>query len=141
MEEIFETLRAEHERLLELTGALIESGRDDLVLGELRRSFWTHRRAEEDMVYPLLETDPEVGGVIRQAYVRQHLMGVLLREADQAPTGAPEFRARMEVLSDLLRDHADVQEAAVFLRGRQVIGARQQVALTEALAQRRRTAA
>lgn len=141
MDDIFETLRAEHETMLGLVRRLIAGGRDERLLRELRRSFDAHRLAEEEILYPLLESDPVVGDRIREAYVQHHLMSVLLRETDLAPTGEPDFRARMTVLGDFARAHVEQEEGPVFLRGRQVIGARRQLEMNDALARQRARAA
>jgi hypothetical protein len=141
MDDIFQTLSAEHATMLGLIARLVDGGRDEALLGELRRRFDEHRRAEEDVLYPLLESDPEIGDLVREAYVQHHLISVLLRETDLAPTGEPEFRARMTVLGDLVQMHIDKEEGPVFLRGRQAIGARRQVEMNDALARQRERAA
>lgn len=139
--DIFETLHDDHETLLRLVDRLEREGRDERVLGELAREFRGHRAAEEEILYPRLESDEQVGDVVREGYVEHHLAGVLLRETELQPSGDAEFRARMKVFGEMLRHHIGKEETDVFLRARQVLPARDQIGLNDALNDERRRAA
>jgi hemerythrin-like domain-containing protein len=141
MADIFETLHGDHERLAGLLDELARHGRDDRVLAEVAREFSGHRAAEEEILYPRLETDPAVGDLIREGYVEHNVMASLLRETQQQASGDAEFRARARVLAELLRRHVRQEEDDVFLRARQVLPARDQIELNDAVNYERRRAA
>ena len=141
MVDIFETLHDDHEELLRLVDQLERGGRDEGLLADLAREFRGHRAAEEEILYPRLESDEKVGSAIREAYVEHHLAGVLLRETELQSSGNAEFRARMKVFGEMLRHHIAKEETDVFLRARQVLPARDQIGLNDALNDERRRAA
>ena len=141
MTDIFETLELDHQTLLELLRRLEREGKDEQVLDELRRAFDGLRAGEEEVLYPRLEDDPQVGDLVREGYVEHHAINMLLRETIATTTSAADFRARSIVLREMLEHHYGKEEGAVFLRARQLLGGREQVELNDALNDERRRAA
>jgi hemerythrin superfamily protein len=70
----------------------------------------SHARAEEQLVYPLLQQDSEGRDLMLLAIEEHHVVSVLLHELRELPVADERFAAKVTVLAANLEDHLEAEE-------------------------------
>lgn len=115
----FARLVADHGRFLDLLDAMVRTGDDQTfrrtqLLLRLKRGLAAHAMAEEDAVYPVLETIGEEGGTIDHLYAEHGEMKALLYALERMPKNAPEWRDKAMELRQVIAEHAREEEEVEF---------------------------
>lgn len=115
----FARLIADHRYFVALLDDMEQTENDEVfrrtqLLLRLKRALTAHALAEEDIVYPALETTATEEDATEHLYAEHGQMKVHLYELDQMPKDAPEWRARVHALRQIIAAHAREEEEVEF---------------------------
>ncbi|WP_035693557.1 hemerythrin domain-containing protein [Azospirillum halopraeferens] len=120
--DIFERIKKDHDTLrslLERAG----KGEPDGAYDELQRELWAHGKAEETIFYAALEKSRSAREETVEGLNEHHMINGLLDELNAMTTRDMAFRAKLQVLGELVRHHLDEEEEELFEEAREAIDA------------------
>lgn len=127
-QEIYAILKQDHDEVTELFHRVREAKDDaatDLFL-QIKHKLVPHARAEEAEFYqPLLAQQKRVADKVRES-IEEHLMAdALIAEIEALTPQEPEWRAKVNVLADVVGHHIDEEEGELFPLARQILSERE----------------
>lgn len=122
---VFEVLAEQHREALELLRRAGTVGSP-----QKRRQFWTearrrllsHERAEEQVVYAMLEGHDEAETVLEQHGDQAVELELAIAELDASDEASDEWVSRMRDLMAMVDDHVRDEETEFFQRAQEVLG-------------------
>jgi hemerythrin superfamily protein len=115
--DIREQLRRDHQKALaELDGIARESDahRSQVRLARLRRAWMVHALAEESVVYRVIEGVSPASRA-DERFVEHELVEGLFEKLSRARPGTLEWRARVNVVRELMARHIQSEEGTMFV--------------------------
>ena len=115
----FEHLTQEHREILSILDQMVEAPADSTMQRSrlflmLKRKLAKHDMAEEDVVYPLLNAEPQQSGESKHLYDEHADMKILLFQLEELLQTGGDWRHEVSALRDLIRRHAQDEEQNVF---------------------------
>ena len=146
-DDVRDQLRRDHEQALAELDAL-RAEKDDREcrarLAELRQLWMVHALAEETVVYRALEGVTGPGARADERFIEHELVGGLFDKLAQARSGSLEWRARLNVVRELMERHMQAEHDELFARlarrfdagqlaelGRRFVSARDKLSMLE----------
>lgn len=120
--DVLELLKADHERMKDLLQKMLET--DDgkergRLFAEFKAELVAHSRAEEKILYRRLEKDEETRDEALEGYVEHEVAETLALSLEKArQKGSDKWKARCQVLSELLDHHVEEEEGEIFADAR-----------------------
>lgn len=120
--DLFEAIEADHEKLRGLFRELKDPmARDQArTLRELDFALLEHQKAEEAVLYPVLEDADDTDAML-EALEEHHALRLLLANIQRENVSADRFRAKVTVISDLFEHHVEEEEDVIFAQAREFI--------------------
>jgi hemerythrin-like domain-containing protein len=118
-EELFEMLQEDHDRikgLLDDLSDISDRGKKsrEQSFRRLRDQLIPHLRAEEQVLYPVLERNAETREVALAALEEHHVAELVLSELSALPLADEHWAAKLKVLEELVEHHIEEEESDVF---------------------------
>jgi len=120
MEKIYDILKQEHERVMQLFDEAISSNSKDVFM-QLKSELDIHMTGEEKLYYPQLENKKEASEVALEGYEEHHVAKMLLSELEKTPTDDKRWLAKMKVLKETVEHHVQEEESEIFEKSRRVL--------------------
>ena len=119
--DIFQRIKKDHDTLRSL---LERTDKGDLngAYEELQRELWAHGKAEETIFYAALEKARTARKEAVEGLNEHHMINALLDELNAMTTKDMAFKAKLQVLGELVRHHLDEEEEEMFEEAREAIG-------------------
>jgi len=126
MAKIYEVLQREHAEVHALLDELRdteapEAKRRTAVLAQVVELVTAHSRAEQEVIYPVLGTNSEAAGMVKQALVEHGEIETALRELVATDVHDELWIAKLELLRAAIDAHVDHEEDGVFTALRKVL--------------------
>jgi hemerythrin-like domain-containing protein len=86
----------------------------DSLFEELRKEILVHSLAEDEVVYDALARYRSTAHMIRIAREQHGLVEYVLTDLDRVPADDPRWKAKFQVLEDLIEHHIDEEENDLF---------------------------
>jgi hemerythrin superfamily protein len=120
-------LHADHADVDKMISQLMSSDDDDLIrrekiLSQLVISLSAHARAEEEIVYDRLRTEPELGVPMREAFREHEDIETCLNELSGMPPNDPRFHEVLTQLKAAVDSHVHDEENQVLPRAESLLG-------------------
>ncbi len=132
--DVFEELIADHKRVL---GALEQAERAEGAARMplfllIKRELTKHAVAEEDVIYPLVADKNNDEQAAKQLYEEHGEVKTLLAEIEEAleTSDGLQYRDRIRMLRDAVRDHTQKEETQIFPRLREVLDDKKRAIVT-----------
>ena len=109
-DDIRERLRADHDAALAALDTLRreqDPAKSLQRLREVRTAWVVHALAEETVVYRLLESAGDPAGRADERFIEHEVVGTLFEKIAQARPGTLEWRARLNVVRDMISRHIE----------------------------------
>lgn len=121
---VFEVLATQHREALELLrlAGSAASGQRQGYWTRARRSLISHERAEEQIVYALLEGHDETESVLEQHGDQAVELELAIAELDATDETSAEWIGRLRDLMAMIDDHVRDEETEFFQRARELLG-------------------
>jgi hemerythrin superfamily protein len=122
---VFELLAAQHREALELlrlAGTAPASGKRRQYWAEARRQLISHERAEEQVVYAMLEGHDEAESVLEQHGDQAVELELAIAELDATDEGTDDWIGRLRDVMAMIDDHVRDEETEFFQRAQVVLG-------------------
>jgi hemerythrin superfamily protein len=108
-------LKADHRKVdklfKEFEGAKTTSSKQKL-MDEIVKELTVHASIEEDLVYPLLETqEGKTAERTQEANEEHHLLKVALAELADTPASSKQAKPKVKVISELVKHHVKEEES------------------------------
>jgi hemerythrin superfamily protein len=126
----FKLLIEDHRMILATLDQMLEEPKESTVRRSslylaLKRKLAKHALAEEDVVYPLLHNEGQDTEASKELYDEHADMKILLFELEELLKSGEDWGRQVRSLRDLIQDHVNEEEQAVFPKLRQIFGERQ----------------
>lgn len=122
---VFEVLAAQHREALELlrlAGTAPASDKRRQYWTDARRRLISHERAEEQIVYALLEGHDEAESVLEQHGDQAVELELAIAELDASDDASAEWIERLRDVMAMIDDHVRDEETEFFQRAQEVLG-------------------
>ncbi len=120
---VFELLAAEHREALELLRlAGTASSKRRQYWTDARRRLIAHERAEEQVVYAMLEGHDEAESMLEQHGDQAVELELAIAELDATDEGSSEWIERLRDVMAMVDDHVRDEETEFFQRAQEVLG-------------------
>ena len=120
---IFDQIKQDHDTVRRL---LDEAEKADggvrPVYEELQRELWAHGKVEEAVFYQALAQVRSAKTETAQGLNEHHLINGLLDELNAMPSDSTAWKAKLQVLSELVRHHLDEEEEELFEEAEEALG-------------------
>jgi hemerythrin superfamily protein len=101
---------------------------------EIKSELETHTRIEESIFYPSMEEHEELKDMVSESLEEHRQVKTILRELSRATPGTDKFKAKLKVLIDDVKHHAEEEEEGkMFPQVREIIDAQELEELGEEL--------
>jgi hemerythrin-like domain-containing protein len=115
----FELLIADHRQILSVLDDMVSAPADSTMRRSrlfltLKRKLAKHAMAEEDVVYPLLHSEPGREQESKQLYDDHAEMKILLFQMEELLKTGKDWSAEASSLRDTVRRHVEEEESDVF---------------------------
>lgn len=139
--DIYQRILKDHETLRALMDKA-ENGKGDLraVYDELQRELWAHAKVEETVFYAALSGSKEARSEAKEGVNEHHLINTLADELGTLEPGGENWKAKVQVLGELLRHHLDEEEEELFEEAREVLDDKRAKALGATFDERKKHA-
>jgi len=107
---------------VEALGDRAASGRERL-FEEIDRELRLHSEVEEKIFYPAFKRHAEVGEErekVLEAYEEHHIVANLMDELEGLDPKDEQYKAKLNVLIELVKHHADEEEGTMFKTAREI---------------------
>jgi hemerythrin-like domain-containing protein len=138
--DIYESIKADHDKLREMSRQLMQVSPEGRrrVFDEFKRELWAHSRIEETVFYtPLRERGPTRMEIL-EGLNEHHMIDALLSELEAQPLEEEAWKAKAQVLGELLKHHLEEEEEELFEEARKVLDASQAETMAESWGRRKR---
>jgi len=108
-----ELLMEDHKKVKELfTSAKNTEDKQELkqLFKEIKSELETHTRIEESIFYPAMQEHEELKDMVSESLEEHKQVKTLLRELSRATPGTEKFKAKLKVLIDDVKHHAEEEE-------------------------------
>jgi hemerythrin superfamily protein len=122
---VFELLADQHRQALELlrfAGAVASPDRRRQYWAEARRRLISHERAEEQVVYAVLEGHGDAATVLEQHGDQAVELELAIAELDATDEGSDEWVGRLRDVMAMVDDHVQDEENEFFQRAQRLLG-------------------
>lgn len=127
---IFDRIKKDHDTLRELLdGAEKARGGDRAPYEELQRQLWTHDKVEEAVLYSAISKARATKGETVEGLNEHHLINGLMDELNAMPSEGTAWKAKLQVLGEVLRHHLDEEEEELLPEAAEVLGDKRSDAL------------
>ncbi len=118
-EEIFETLRNDHEKVKDLLSDMMDTSEGapstrDRLAEEVRQELIPHMRGEEQGMYEAMKRHGETKEKALEAIEEHHIARVELNELQELSPKSEAWKAKLQVLSELIHHHILEEENEMF---------------------------
>jgi hemerythrin superfamily protein len=138
--DIYESIKADHDTLREMSRQLMqvppESRRE--VFDEFKRELWAHSKVEETVFYTPLRECEETQMEILEGLNEHHMIDALLDELEAQNLEEDAWKAKAQVLGELLKHHLEEEEEELFEEARKVLDDAQAETMAESWGRRKR---
>ncbi|MBD2460926.1 hemerythrin domain-containing protein [Oscillatoria sp. FACHB-1407] len=111
-----DVIRMDHQKVNVLFTEIAQSDNPQKIqeyFGQIYKDLSVHAQAEEQVVYPAIRSFYGEGDT-QELYDEQAQMKVLLEEIKATSPAAPEFKAKVNQLKDIVMDHVRQEESTMF---------------------------
>lgn len=138
--DIYESIKADHDRLREMSRKLMETPADRRqgLFDAFKRELWAHSRIEETVFYMPLREHEETRMEVLEGLNEHHMIDALLDELVAQPLEEDAWKAKAQVLGELLTHHLDEEEEELFEEARKVLDGVQARAMGASWGERKR---
>jgi len=108
-----ELLTEDHKKVKELfTSAKNTEDKKELkqLFKEIKSELETHTRIEESIFYPAMQEHEELKDMVSESLEEHRQVKTILRELSRATPGTEKFKAKLKVLIDDVKHHAEEEE-------------------------------
>jgi hemerythrin-like domain-containing protein len=122
---VFELLADQHREALELlrlAGSVVAPQRRRQYWAEARRRLISHERAEEQVVYAMLQGHAEADKVIEQHGEQALELELAIAELEATDEDSDDWIGRLRDVTAMIDDHVRDEESEFFQRAREVLG-------------------
>jgi hemerythrin superfamily protein len=122
---VFEVLAEQHREALDLlrrAGSVSAAEKRRQLWTEARRRLLSHERAEEQVVYAMLEGHEEVASVLEQHGDQAVELELAIAELDSTDEASDDWIGRIRDVMAMLDDHVRDEETDFFQRAQQLLG-------------------
>lgn len=139
--DIYQRIQKDHETLRTLMEKA-EKGKGDLraVFDELQRELWAHAKVEETVFYAALAGSKDARSEAKEGVNEHHLINTLADELNTLDPGGENWKAKLQVLGELLRHHLDEEEEELFEEAKEVLNDKRAAELGAAFDDRKKHA-
>jgi hemerythrin superfamily protein len=120
-----ELLTQDHKKVKELfTSAKNTEDKKELkqLFKEIKSELETHTRIEESIFYPAMQEHEELKDMVSESLEEHRQVKTILRELSRATPGTEKFKAKLKVLIDDVKHHAEEEEEGkMFPQVREVV--------------------
>jgi hypothetical protein len=110
---ILERIRQDHDTLRTLL-AKAEKEQGKSAFEQLQRELWAHAKAEETIFYAALNRAKTARMETVEGLNEHHMINNLVDELNAMPAEGVSWRAKLQVLGELVRHHLDEEEEEMF---------------------------
>ncbi|WP_207457912.1 hemerythrin domain-containing protein [Azospirillum sp. SYSU D00513] len=110
---ILERIKKDHDTLRSLLDKAEEAEGKE-VFEELQRELWAHAKAEETIFYAALAQAKTAKMETVEGLNEHHMINTLLDELNAMPAEGIAWKAKLQVLGELVRHHLDEEEEEMF---------------------------
>jgi len=112
---IFDQIKQDHDTVRRLLDEAEKAdGGARPVYEELQRELWAHGKVEEAVFYQALAQVRSAKTETAQGLNEHHLINGLMDELNAMPADSTAWKAKLQVLSELVRHHLDEEEEELF---------------------------
>jgi len=122
---VFEVLAAQHREALELlllSGTATAPDKRRRYWADARRRLLSHERAEEQVVYAMLEGHDEAQTLLEQHGDQAVELELAVAELDATDEGSDEWLGRLRDVMAMVDDHVRDEESEFFQRAQELLG-------------------
>ena len=108
-----ELLKQDHQKVKKLLTSATETEdkkEQKRLFREIRTELETHARIEETIFYPAVQEHKELASMVFESIEEHRQVKTLLRELGRATPGSDKFKAKLKVLNDDVKHHAEEEE-------------------------------
>ncbi len=121
---IFDQIKQDHDTVRRLLDEAETADGDGRAAYEvLQRELWAHGKVEEAVFYAALARARSAKEETVEGLNEHHLINGLLDELNAMPAGGTAWKAKLQVLGELVRHHLDEEEEELFEEAGEALGA------------------
>jgi hemerythrin superfamily protein len=108
-----ELLKQDHQKVKKLLTSATETEdkkEQKRLFREIRTELETHARIEETIFYPAVQEHKELASMVFESIEEHRQVKTLLRELSRVTPGGDKFKAKLKVLNDDVKHHAEEEE-------------------------------
>lgn len=131
--DIYERIKADHDKLRKLSRELMEAtpkGRRK-AFDTFKRELWAHSKVEETVFYTPLRDLDETRMEVLEGLNEHHMIDALLDELEAQRLEEDAWKAKAQVLGELLEHHLHEEEEEIFEDAKKVLDKKQAEAMAE----------
>ncbi len=116
VEDVFDSLKADHRRVEELFAQFEEADKRKRVqiAEDVLRELTVHALLEEELVYPAVREVLEEEDLVDEAIEEHHVVKLLIKELHKMKPGDERYATKLKVLGELVRHHVEEEENEIF---------------------------
>lgn len=120
---IFDQIKQDHDTVRSLLDKAEKAdGGARPVYEELQRELWAHGKVEEAVLYEALNQARTAKAETVEGLNEHHLINSLLDELNAMPADSTAWKAKLQVLGELVRHHLDEEEEEMFEEAEEALG-------------------
>jgi hemerythrin superfamily protein len=122
---LYDSLRQDHQSIKHILDQMVKTSEADITLrtqlfNRLKVEFLAHARAEEKMLYPLLEQHRSSRDQALEGEVEHHAAESMLRELERTDVKDDHWKAKASVLREMILHHVQEEENKLFPKARKI---------------------
>lgn len=113
---LFDMLKEDHDKVLDLFESYEDASEAEQkeIVSTIVRELEIHATLEESIVYPAIRAELDDQSIMNEADEEHRLAKLLVEELKKYKAGKPKFDAKVKVLGDLVKHHAEEEEDEMF---------------------------
>ncbi|HYH18303.1 MAG TPA: hemerythrin domain-containing protein [Azospirillum sp.] len=124
--DIYDRIEQDHDTLRTLLTRIADAPEDDkagrrMLFEQLQRELWAHHKVEETVFYATIVNARATREEAAEGLNEHHLIDTLLGELNLMPVDGTAWKAKVQVLDELVRHHLDEEEDELFKEARDTL--------------------
>jgi hemerythrin superfamily protein len=116
-QELFETLKQDHQEVKDIFSQLKESSKTSerkALLEKLQQEILPHMTGEEKVIYPAMKKNEGIREDALEALEEHHAAQLILKELAKMSPDDERFKAKVSVLMEMVDHHVEEEEDVIF---------------------------
>ncbi|WP_448203035.1 hemerythrin domain-containing protein [Azospirillum sp. sgz302134] len=123
---IFDRIKQDHDTVRRLLDEAEKAGEKDgakarRVYEDLQRELWAHGKVEEAVFYQALSKAKNTKEETVEGLNEHHIINGLLDELNAMPADGTAWKAKLQVLGEIVRHHLDEEEEELFEEAKEAL--------------------